>query len=68
MPKVEQNLYLLGRRREHGGFSLVEVLVVVMIIAVIVAIAVPNFTKARMKANEASALASVRTIQAAETI
>lgn len=68
MPQVEQNLCLLARRRDRGGFSLVEVLVVVMIIAIIAAIAIPNFTKARMKANEASALASVRTIQAAETM
>jgi type IV pilus assembly protein PilA len=55
-------------RRRRGGFSLVEVLVVVMIIVVILAIAIPNLTKARMKANEASALASVRAIQSAEVM
>jgi type IV pilus assembly protein PilA len=68
MPQVEQSLELRSRRRDRCGFSLVEVLVVVMIIAVIMAIVIPNVTKARMKANEASALASVRTIQAAETM
>jgi type II secretory pathway pseudopilin PulG len=46
----------------------VELLVVVMIIVLIVAIAVPNVNKARMKANEASALASVRTIQTAQVM
>jgi len=46
----------------------VELLVVVMIIVLIVAIALPNMTQARMKANEASALASVRTIQTAEVM
>jgi prepilin-type N-terminal cleavage/methylation domain-containing protein len=67
MPKVGQNVNLLARRRDRG-FSLVELLVVVIIIALIVAIAVPNMSKARMKANEASALASVRTIQTAEVM
>ena len=68
MPKVEHNLILQRRRRRRGGFSLVELLVVVMIIAVILAIAIPNLTKARMKANEASALASVKTIQTAQVM
>ena len=68
MPKVEHNLVFQRRRRRRGGFSLVEVLVVVMIIAVILAIAIPNLTRARMKANEASALASVKTIQDAEVM
>ena len=57
MVQVEHNLVLQGRRRHRGGFSLVEVLVVVMVIAVILAIAIPNLTRARMKANEASAVA-----------
>ena len=43
-----------------------ELLVVVMIILVIAAIAVPTFLHARMKANEASAVASMKAIQTAE--
>lgn len=43
-----------------------ELLVVVMIILVIAAIAVPTFLHARMKANEASAAASMKAIQTAE--
>lgn len=43
-----------------------ELLVVVMIILVIAAIAVPTFLHARMKANEASAAASMKAIQTSE--
>jgi len=47
---------------------LVEVLVVVLIILLIAAISLPRFSRARMKANEASAVASMKAIQAAEAM
>lgn len=50
------------------GFSIVEALVVVMIILVIAAIAIPNMLQARIKANEGAAVASLHTIQTAETL
>ncbi|HET9180704.1 MAG TPA: prepilin-type N-terminal cleavage/methylation domain-containing protein [Candidatus Angelobacter sp.] len=53
-------------RPRASGFSLVELLVVVMVILVITAIAIPSFVQARMKANEASAVNSMHTIQTAE--
>ena len=55
------------KRRKQSGFSLIELLIVVAIILVIAAIAVPNLLVARMSANEASAVQSLRTIQSAET-
>jgi type IV pilus assembly protein PilA len=55
-------------RNPARGFSLVELLVVVMIILVIAAIAVPSYVQARMKANEASAVSSMRTIRIAEML
>lgn len=51
-----------------AGFSLVEILVVVMVILIIVAIAIPNLVHGKMRANEASAVASVKTINTAEII
>jgi prepilin-type N-terminal cleavage/methylation domain-containing protein len=42
------------------GFSLIELLIVVAVILVIAAIAVPNLLKARIAANEASAVVSSR--------
>jgi type IV pilus assembly protein PilA len=48
------------------GFSLIELLIVVAIILVIAAIAIPNLIRARISANEASAVSSIRAINTAQ--
>jgi type IV pilus assembly protein PilA len=44
------------------GFTLIELMIVVAIIAIIAAIAIPSLLNARMAGNEASAIASLRTL------
>ena len=51
--------------KNRRGFTLVEIMIVVAIIALLAAIAIPNLLRARSNANEAAAVAGLKTIVSA---
>jgi len=50
---------------KQGGFSLIELLIVVAIILIIAAISIPSMLRSRMAANQATAVQNIRTIVSA---
>lgn len=52
--------------KRQTGFTLIEMLIVVAIILIIAAITIPSMTTAKIHADEASAVASVRAINTVE--
>ena len=63
--QAQANSQKENRRARQQGFSLVELLIVVAIILIIAAIAIPNMLASRKAANQASAVANIRTITSA---
>ena len=55
-------------RNKQKGFSLIELLIVVAIILIIAAIAIPNLIRSKIAANQASAVASLRTLNTASVL
>jgi type IV pilus assembly protein PilA len=55
------------RAASSGGFTLIELLLVIAIIGILAALAAPFLIQAKASANEASAIASMRAVNTAET-
>lgn len=64
---MEKNIKMKPDSNEKG-FTLVDLIVVVCIIGILAVIAIPYFKKARVKANESSAVPTIRVISQGENI
>src|ERR1700759_3132968 len=63
---VQQSEKKRPRRRLQAGFTLMELLIVISIMLVLMLIAIPNFAKMRIQANQTSAIQSLRAIYSAQ--
>lgn len=57
---------ILNLKKSKGGFTLIEIMIVVLIIGILLAIAIPNFMRARETSRAKSCVANLKQIETAK--
>jgi len=68
MFRIQEDHRATNRATRSSGFSLIELLIVVAVILIIAGIAIPNFLRSKMAANEGAAVANMRTITTSNVV
>lgn len=63
---LQETLESMHRKNRRGGFTLMEIMIVVMIIVILLEISVPNFLRARATGQRNTCISNLKHIDAAK--
>lgn len=55
-----------GRRKAAGGFTLIEIVIVLSIVMIVASVTIPNLLRSRIQANESATVGNIRAVNSAQ--